>query len=142
MFSDLRREVILCFIDVREIVDVTVRWIYDVKLTCRFYVQWGKRCLFILLMMLVKLPMLMFNEFTMLNWNTVVSFMFSDLRWEVVVRFGAVGEIIDFKVQWIHDVKLTCLHLFYVQWFKERDDSSLYWFSWNCWCQSSMNSRN
>ena len=141
MFSDLRREVILCFIDVREIVDVTVRWIYDVKLTCRFYVQWGKRCLFVLLMMLVKLPMLKFNEFTMLNWNTVVSFMFCNLRWEVVVRFGAVGEIIDFKVQWIYDVKLTCLRFFYVQWLKVRGGCSLWGCWWNYWFQSSMNLR-
>ena len=128
MFSELRWEVIVCFVDIGGIDDhyclnflfcvcfVDIGGIDDhYCLNFLFCVQWVKMrgdCLFC---------------WYWWNWWPLLfklSFLFSELRWEVIVCFVDIGGIDDHY----------CLNfLFCVQWVKMRGDCLFCWYWWNWW---------
>ena len=138
MFSELRWKVIVCFLDIGGIDDhyclnilLYVQWV-KMRSDCLFcwywwnwwpllfklsflcWVSYDERWLFVLLI-LVELMTI-----------TVLSFlfMFSELRWEVIVCFVDIGEIDDHY----------CLNfLLCVQWVKMRGDCLFCWYRWNWW---------
>jgi hypothetical protein len=86
----------------------------------------------------------------------VVFFVFSELRWDVILRFVDAEELFyskiyfavvvnntgnfDFRIPqhqtiyfWMIHTSCICRGLFCVQWIKMRCDSSLCWCWWNCW---------
>ena len=108
VFSELRWEVIVCFVDIGGIDD-------HYCLNFLFCVQWVKMrgdCLFC---------------WYWWNWWPLLfklSFLFSELRWEVIVCFVDIGGIDDHY----------CLNfLFCVQWVKMRGDCLFCWYWWNWW---------
>ena len=138
VFSELRWEVIVCFVDIGGIDDhyclsllFCVQWV-KMRGDCLFWWYWWNwwPSLFKLsrLYSVCYDERLLFVLLILMEWMTItvytLCFVFGELRWEVTVCFADIGGIDD----------LYCLNfLVCFQWVKMRGDCLLCWYWWNWW---------
>jgi hypothetical protein len=108
LFSELRWKVIVCYVDIGGIDDhYCLNFLF-----CS--VSWDERWLFALLILM---------EFMTITVKTFF-FVFSELRWEVIVCFTDIGGI---------DHHYCLNFLVCVQWVEMRGDCLFCWYWWNWW---------